>query len=235
MQVTFNPYISTNHQVKQNQTQNVNFQAVYAPLAKKAMNPIHQKKGIAALAAGLIYAVKSIFNKDFTTGNDALDSKIQYYTLQNGRGSTSLVAHYTNAEETRQMNETLKDYPQILSRIYLTKNGKGKNPLYDADVEKMQEINRAFANQPKVLEKMYLQKNKKGKIKAHHCDLAELQEMHRVFADRPDVLKKIHLTKNKRGLYPINYMQHDGRRAILDLFNNDEKTQSKLLDGLEGK
>lgn len=235
MQVTLNPYISTNRQIKQNQPQNVSFQSVYAPMAKKAMNPIHQKKGLVALGAGLVYAVKSMFDKTFTTGNDVFDRKVEYYTRNIGGSHTSLVAHYTNAEETKVMDETLSDYPQILSRIYLTQNGRGKNPLYDADLEKMQEINRVLADQPKVLEKMYLQKNRKGKIKAHKCDFAELQEMHRVFADRPDVLKKIHLTKNKRGWYPINYMEHEAQREILNLFENDEKTQSKLLDSIEGK
>ena len=52
MQVTLNPYISTNRQIKQNQPQNVSFQSVYAPMAKKAMNPIHQKKGLVACGAG---------------------------------------------------------------------------------------------------------------------------------------------------------------------------------------
>ncbi len=235
MQVTLNPYVSTNRQVKQNQSQNVSFQAVYAPLAKKAMNPIHQKKGLVALGAGLVYAIKSIFDKKFTTGNDALDRKIEYYTQASALGSSSLVAHYANARETKVMDEALKDYPQILSRIYLTRNSRGKNPLYDADVEKMQEINRAMADQPNVLEKMYLQKNKKGKIKAHSCDIEELREMHRVFADRPDVLKKMHLTKSKSGRYPINYMKHDAQREILNQFTYDEKTQSKLLDSIEGK
>lgn len=235
MQVTLNPYISTNRQIKRNQPQNVSFQSVYAPIAKKAMNPIHQKKGLVVLGAGLIYAVKSLFDKTFTTGDNALDRKIEYYTQASTSGSTSLMAHYTDARETKVMDEALKDYPQILSRIYLTKNSRGKNPLYDADVEKMQEINRALADQPKVLEKMYLQKNKKGKIKAHKCDFAELQEMHKVFADRPDMLKKMHLTKSKSGRYPINYMEHDAQREILNQFTYDEKTQSKLLDSIEGK
>lgn len=235
MQVTFNPYVSTNRQVKQYQSQNLSFQAINTPLAKRAMNPVHQKKGLAGVVAGVAYAIKSVFNKPVTTGNDALDKEIDFYTKQNGNGSSSVMAHYLSANDIHVMNETLKDYPQVLSKIYLTKNHRGKNPLYDADLAKMQEIHQGLENQPEVLKKIHLQKNKKGKIKAHHCDLDEIREIHRVFANQPEVLKTIHLTKNKRGLYPINYMKHDAQREVLNLFTLDEKTQSKLLDSLEGK
>lgn len=235
MQVTLNPYISASRQIKQNQSQNISFQAIRTPLAKRAMNPIHQEKGLMALCACVIYLVKSIFGPKLTTGSDNLDRKIEDYTYQNKYGSTSLLAHYADAKGIKEMNEDLKDYPQILSMIYLTKNSKGKNPLYEADLAKMQEINRALANQPEVLEKIYLQKNKKGKIKAHNCEPDEMREMNKLFADRPDILKKIHLSKNKRGMYPIDYAEHETQREILNLFTYDEKTQSKLLDSLEGK
>lgn len=229
MKVTFNPQIRTNT----NYTQ-LNFKSVNTPIVKRAMNPVRNKTGLAALGLGVLYLFKRLFKKqEFTTGEPYLDRSIENWTRPDSLGNIDM--HYCNAGSAYVVHKTLKDYPEILEQIHLAKNNEGKNPIYHADLEKMQEIHRAFEDRIDILEKIHLSKNKKGKIKAHNSTTEELREIHRVFKDYPRILTKIHFTKAKNGKYPINYADEEGQKEILGLFSLNPEIAEILRNNLDRK
>ncbi len=162
-----------------------------------------------------------------------------------------LPIHRANLEKMKEIHNALKDKPEILAKMHLTKNKfRGDLPMHRADLEMTKEIHNALKNQPEVLTIIHLTKNndgdlpihlanpdyKYGPMPIHLTDFEIIKEIHNALKKQPEVIAKMHLTKNNDGDLPIHRASRDGKkeihRAIYEVVTNsdlDLKTSIKLL------
>ncbi len=207
-----------------------NFKSVNTKLVKQAFNPAINKVGFSAKFANLLYKIKLPFMKEFTTGDEYLDNFIKTTSEPSAVHKNIHLHYYEDLKLVKKLHKELKNYPEILKQMYITKNVYGKTPIYEHNIEKLDFFHETYKDDKDFILKAHLIKNKKGKIKAHNSFTEELESINKAFDYDPKYLAQIYLTKAKNGKYPINYASSSGQEAILNIF----KTMPEVYKILKG-
>ena len=137
-----------------------------------------------------------------------------------------------DTEGLMQLNCQIKDYPELVEKLYTAQDRKGHKLLHyppsdenNSGVETLMDMHNTIKqSNPDLLKRVHLIKCNAGFIPAHRYaqrKIGLLKELHREFAGDTDILYRIHRTKNNSGAIPIMLASTDALREIHRVFKNE--------------
>lgn len=197
----------------------INFQrskGMELPLIYERMPRKHKK------TTSLIDKIKSLFfDKNKTKLDKSAEFKLAKYG-QRWKYEEDIEIQGFPLSGLILVNKLFADKPELLRKIYLQQDDKGKVAAHYAGAFELKEIHRALENQPEVIRRMHLTQNIKGKLPAHKDDAEIIKEINRVFESDPETLEEIYTSGTLRGRLPIHYQTGEGIREIVKNEKNPE-------------